>query len=306
LGGATFAPTDRSTFGHITRVPVGAFRFIALDVETACRDAASICQIGLACVQYDNEIQTFSMLVNPQTHFDRFNIQLHRIGPEHVAGAARFPEVLDALFPLLSAHHLVQHNTFDKRAVAAVCVFHGIDVPELRWTDSVTIARRAWPELKGNGGHGLASLKRVLGLQFHHHDAGEDARAAAQVVLHAEARLEMNIEAMVVPARKKPATRRPDPDGPFTGAVAVFNGPMRMGRAKAGAAAAAMGMTVQVGLTGTTTHIVIADSQIGSVETARQRAVLRKAHQMRDAGQPMTILGETASKALIVRNLPDR
>jgi len=31
-------------------IPDDNFRFIALDVETACSDAASICQIGLACV----------------------------------------------------------------------------------------------------------------------------------------------------------------------------------------------------------------------------------------------------------------
>lgn len=40
--------------------------------------------------------------------------------------------------------------------------------------------------MRGNGGHGLASLKQHLGLVFEHHDAGEDARAAAEVVLRAE------------------------------------------------------------------------------------------------------------------------
>lgn len=38
-----------------------------------------------------------------------------------------------------------------------------------------------------NGGHGLANLKKVLGLQFKHHYAGEDARAAAEVTLKVEA-----------------------------------------------------------------------------------------------------------------------
>ncbi|WP_235857843.1 hypothetical protein [Marimonas lutisalis] len=40
--------------------------------------------------------------------------------------------------------------------------------------------------MKDNGGHGLASLKQHLGLRFEHHDAAEDARAAAEVVLMAE------------------------------------------------------------------------------------------------------------------------
>src|SRR5690554_4397123 len=73
--------------GHAPDIPTGDFRFIALDVETACSDAASICQIGLACVLPDNRIQTFSTLVNPGTRFDPFNIRLHGIGPDHVSGA---------------------------------------------------------------------------------------------------------------------------------------------------------------------------------------------------------------------------
>ncbi|PWK61977.1 hypothetical protein C7455_1012 [Roseicyclus mahoneyensis] len=59
-------------------------------------------------------------------------------------------------------------------------------VPQWAWRDSVHVARAAWPELRGNGGHGLARLKKHLGLTFEHHDAGEDARAAAEVVLRAE------------------------------------------------------------------------------------------------------------------------
>lgn len=100
--------------------------------------------------------------------------------------ALGFPGAWDALLPLLTRHHLVQHSSFDKRAVVSACDFCGIVTPDLRWSDSVTIARRAWPELKGNGGHGLANLKKVSDLKFQHHDAGEDARAAAMVVLHAE------------------------------------------------------------------------------------------------------------------------
>ena len=59
-------------------------------------------------------------------------------------------------------------------------------MPEWIWKDSVQVARQAWLEQKIKGGHGLASLKSYLGLSFEHHDAGEDARAAAEVVLRAE------------------------------------------------------------------------------------------------------------------------
>ncbi|MGO4909250.1 3'-5' exonuclease [Pseudorhodobacter sp. W20_MBD10_FR17] len=200
-------PSSRPDFQHINRVPEGDFRFIALDVETACSDAASICQIGLACVQPDNRIQTFSMFVNPRTHFDPFNIRLHGIGPDHVADALPFHEAFETLLPLLARHHLIQHSNFDKQAINAAHRCLGLEPPPLNWSDSVRIARRAWPELKGNGGHGLANLKQLLNLQFHHHDAGEDARAAAMVVLHAEARLAMPFGEIALPVPKAPRPR---------------------------------------------------------------------------------------------------
>ncbi|OCX58156.1 exonuclease [Thioclava sp. SK-1] len=171
------------------QIPAGTFRFIALDVETACSDASSICQIGIACVGYDNQIQQYTTYINPHCRFSRFNIQLHGIGPDHVVDAPDFAEAMISLSPLLARHHLIQHSSFDKRAMGAAHDLAGLSVPPWVWSDSVRIARAAWPEFKGNGGHGLGHLKQALGLEFTHHDAGEDARAAAMVVLLAEERL---------------------------------------------------------------------------------------------------------------------
>ena len=154
---------------------VGGFRFIALDVETSCSEAARICQIGLACVKADNSLEMFSILVDPKTVFNSFNVKLHEIRPEHVVGASCFPETLIFILPLLSKHHLIQHSSFDKRATAAAYLSYDLNPPDFCLSDSMAIARKAWPELKGNGGHGLANLKRELDFDFRYHDAGEDA-----------------------------------------------------------------------------------------------------------------------------------
>jgi len=180
------------------QLPDGPFRFIALDVETASRAAGSICQIGLGCVRPDGGIETFATYVNPEQPFAPFNTDLHGIGPGTVAGAPTFPEAWAVLFDLLNRHHLVQHSSFDQKAIEAACRAHGLEHPELSWSDSVKIARRAWPEFKGNGGHGLGHLKTALGLDFRHHDAGEDARAAAEVVLRAEKRLGLEFHQIAV------------------------------------------------------------------------------------------------------------
>ncbi|MBW0159506.1 3'-5' exonuclease [Sinorhodobacter sp. B57] len=181
-------PSPRSAPIRQTRVtpfPKGPFRFFALDVETANNDRGSICQIGVACVRPDNSIETWMTYVDPQV--DRWVFtSLHGISARTVRGAPTFAEVLPVLRDALNGATVYQHSGFDRSAVSAACGNGGLPIPQWDWRDSVQVARAAWPELRGNGGHGLASLKQHLGLVFDHHDAGEDARAAAEVVLRAE------------------------------------------------------------------------------------------------------------------------
>lgn len=296
----------RPAFIHAHHVPEGSFRFVALDVETACSDAASICQIGLACVRPDNQIETFSMLVNPGTRFDTFNIQLHGIGPDHVADAPRFPDALDLLLPLLTRHQLIQHSNFDKQAINAACRFCGLDAPDLLWSDSVQIARRAWPELKGSGGHGLAHLKRTLNLQFQHHDAGEDARAAAMVVLHAERHLQLPFEELIKLATRKPhsakITMDGDPEGALVGSVVVFTGALGMSRSEAAEIAARAGMSVKSGVTKSTSHLVVGDQDLIVLAGHTKSSKHRKAEEMQIKGHHIRIISESEFKSLVAKS----
>ncbi|MEY8838207.1 3'-5' exonuclease, partial [Cribrihabitans sp. XS_ASV171] len=175
----------QGTVGMCPPFPTGLFRFFALDVETANNDRGSICQVGVAGVRHDNSIDTWVTLVDPETRNWVFS-GLHGIDAAMVRGASKIDEVLEFLEPHLAGHSVYQHSGFDRSAIRAACEARGRDEPSWDWQNSVSVARRAWPELRGNGGHGLASLKTHLGLRFEHHDAGEDARAAAQVVLLAE------------------------------------------------------------------------------------------------------------------------
>lgn len=165
--------------------PNGPFRFVALDVETANNDRASICQIGVACVYPDNTIVTWKTYVDPQTQLWPSAV-LHGISAQTVADAPVFAEVMAMLCRALKAVTVYQHSNFDRSAITAACKQVGLSPPDWDWRDSLHVARQAWPELRHNGGHGLANLKTALSLRFDHHDAGEDARAAAQVVLMAE------------------------------------------------------------------------------------------------------------------------
>lgn len=188
LAFSEMAATARASYVHKGRLPAfpeGPFRFAALDVETANNDRSSICQIGVACVRQDNTIVSWKTYVDPEAKDWQFT-NLHGISAQTVAGAPVFAEVIAVLREALQGLAVYQHSSFDCGAVTAACQRIGVSPPAWNWRDSVQIARRAWPELRANGGYGLANLKCVLALNFKHHDAGEDARAAAEVVLLAE------------------------------------------------------------------------------------------------------------------------
>ncbi len=182
---AATAPSPSLTHA-VAPLPLGPFRFAALDVETANHDRGSICQIGIAFVRKDGSIATWSTYVDPQVGHWAFT-GLHGISARTVAGAPTFAQALPRIETALKGLTVYQHSSFDQCAIRAACARIGRNEPDWTWRDSVAVARRAWPELKGAGGHGLASLKTHLGLRFEHHDAEEDARAAVEVVLHAEA-----------------------------------------------------------------------------------------------------------------------
>lgn len=72
--------------------------FIALDVETANADLASICAIGLAHFRGGSIFRSLTILVDPEDEFDQINVGIHGIRPEDVAGKP----TMDQVFPAIS------------------------------------------------------------------------------------------------------------------------------------------------------------------------------------------------------------
>lgn len=270
------------------------WRFVALDVETANADPGSLCQIGLACVASDGAITPWGTLVDPAQRFEAFNITLHGISPARVAGAPVIARVMAALGPFLAGRTVVQHSGFDRRAIETACRTHGLPPPACTWVDSVRIARQAWPELTGDGGHGLASLKRHLDLRFDHHDAVEDARAAALVVLRAEA-----VTGRPFDAAPEPRAKRATPTAaPATDCV-VFTGALSMTREMAAGLATRRGMVVQVNVTARTTLLVVGDQDVSRLAGADKSSRHRRAEERIAGGQQIRIMAEAEFRALV-------
>ena len=74
----------------------------------------------------------------------------------------------------------MSHTPFDRQALEQAMGKYGLQLPQVRWLDSAQIARRAWPDRYGRGGRSLKKITADLGIEFQHHDAEEDARAACR------------------------------------------------------------------------------------------------------------------------------
>lgn len=191
--------------------------FVVIDVETAGPSSASICQVGIVGFAGGREVFEYETLVDPQEAFSAFNMRLHGIGPQHVAGRPTFPRLYGALLEHLGGRVVVAHSDFDRGALKAACGVAGLPMIRSRWLDSVNVARHAWPELPT---HRLDALAAHLGLEHKHHDALSDARVAGWVVVRAMQATGLDIKGyLAAPWRGTPRKRRPpgSSSGPLHG-----------------------------------------------------------------------------------------
>jgi DNA polymerase III subunit epsilon len=268
------------------QAPVADPDFVVIDVETACHRASSICQVGIVGFAGGREVFAYETLVDPQDAFSPFNIRLHGIGPQHVAGQPSFPRLYGTLLEHLGGRITVAHSNFDHGALSAACRNAGLPMIRSRWLDSVKVARHAWPDLPT---HRLNALAGHLGLEHKHHDALSDARVAGWVVVRAMEKTGLDIAGyLAAPWRGEPR-RRPPPaaKGPLAGErVAVIASPHN---AELPAQIAAAGGRLMANVGRTTTMLVVAGTRPFS-SGVRTTASFLKAEAMAADGATISIL----------------
>ena len=95
--------------------------FVAIDVETANADLASICQIGTASFESGELVGQWTSLVNPDDYFDPLNVSIHGIDEAGVASAPRFPGLVRHLRRELENSIVLSHMPFDRVALRRAC-----------------------------------------------------------------------------------------------------------------------------------------------------------------------------------------
>ena len=159
--------------------------FVAVDIERANNLDHSICQIGIARVERGAVQSVFSTYVDPHQTFGYHHTRLHGIDAKTVRSAPSFASIARRVRTMIESTVAVSHTRADLSALDAALKRVGEPALKGRWVDSVQVVRRAWPERYAGGGWGLAAVAGDLGIDFTHHDAGEDARVCAEIVLAA-------------------------------------------------------------------------------------------------------------------------
>ncbi|RZF64098.1 transposase [Sphingomonas populi] len=261
--------------------------FVVVDVETACPRVSSICQIGIVGFRAGVEVLSYEMLVDPRDDFSPFNIRIHGISADHVAGKPSFAHIHPTVDAHLSGRITVAHSNFDKGALAAACRVHDRTPIKTTWLDSVRVAQRAWPDLPS---HRLNVLTKYLGIRHKHHDALSDARAAGLVVVRAIEHTGIDLAGWLAPFTPRGgAAPKAAKDGPLKGERIAILGAPRDGPLARQLAEAGARVVSSVGLT-TTMLVVSNDQPYGRFYHAAP--AYRRAEELRREGSLLEILDE--------------
>lgn len=300
--------------------------WVSIDFETANHWYGSICAVGMTAVRDGMVTDRFSTLVAPAGDggFAAYNVSLHGIDQEMVREAPRWPQALRQILDFADGRILVAHNAaFDFGALRAACTGSGIRRPALRYACSLVVARRTWRLLT----YRLPFVAEAAGvpLRGQHHDAQDDAEAAALVMLaavnaHAADGLDDLMHKLHIEygrhsatsdswnncRQQRTGTYRPrppipranpaaDPDGPLYGRRVCITGTLAsMSRAEAQARLADVGAQATPSV-GRRTDVLV----VGTPDPSRFAPGMslsskhRKAQELLDAGQDIEVVTET-------------
>ena len=158
--------------------------FVAIDFETANRDASSACALGLAIVKGGKITAKHHWLIRPpQDYFRADFTDIHGITAAAVRNCPSFKEIWPEVKPFLEGACLAAHNArFDRSVLQGSLEYYGLDLPaESFFVCTLELSRQTWKLPKNN----LAAVASHLDLPLQHHQAESDALACAGILLRA-------------------------------------------------------------------------------------------------------------------------
>jgi DNA polymerase-3 subunit epsilon len=158
--------------------------FTAIDFETANGFRGSPCAVGLTKVRDGRVVEEASWLMRPPAghdHFDARNIAIHGITSDMVADEPRFGELFPEIGGFIGSDVLVAHNAaFDLGVIRSALEVSALPGPAWDYTCTVVLSRRSY----SLPSYSLPFVAEAAGVPLvNHHDAVEDARACAGIMI---------------------------------------------------------------------------------------------------------------------------
>jgi DNA polymerase-3 subunit epsilon len=290
------------------------YDFIAVDFETANIDFWSVCQIGMAFFDKEGPVAESSLLINPETDFDDFNISIHGITQKMVQDAPKLDGLCDVMSKILTDNIIAHHTAFDRSVIKQVFEHESKTQFPCKWIDSSIMARHTYQDRKHKG-YGLSELADYLNIPNKmHHNALNDAQVSGQIVLRVIKDSKICLEDWVENSVHKYqlwgnshsdlrdlANSAPDPGGPLFGETLVFTGALSITRLEAANLAFKLGCDIDTGVTKKTTILVVGDQDQRRLAGYEKSSKHRKAEDLIRTGQSLRIVGEQDFFAMVGR-----
>lgn len=293
--------------------------FVAIDFETANSLRSSVCSVGIVQVKNGKIIKEIQSLINPLSEFHYYNTKINGITEYMVHGAPTFEEFWPDMKGLLENQVVIAHNaSFDMGVLQeSLRQFHEPS-PSFEYGCSYRIAKKVWPNLYN---HKLSTVANYLGISLRHHDALEDARAAAIITVEAMKKTQTNTVQQLaklhkvkistsIQTKKQPPTKRSskedmtieflEPENPelnfkhpFYGAQIAFTGRMlSMTRSKAAQLAVNCGAICKSTVDLQTNFLVVGDNDLAKYLQGIKSTKMQKVEGMIHQGLPIEVVGE--------------
>jgi DNA polymerase III epsilon subunit-like protein/stress response protein SCP2 len=155
--------------------------FTAIDFETANSSRSSACALGLVQVRAGVVTAEYDWLIDPRQRFDGMNIAIHGITPSMVQGKPTFAELWPTIEPLLQGEIVIAHNASFDMSVLRYCLDDSsLSYPGFQYLCTYLLGKKMLQELPS---HKLNVVSEHFGIRLKHHDALDDARASALILL---------------------------------------------------------------------------------------------------------------------------
>lgn len=281
--------------------------FLSVDVETANPDMSSICQIGIASFKDGVLVDEWDTLIDPEDYFDFINISVHGIQESDVESAPKLIEVFSQISSLMSGKICVSHTHFDRVSLDKAIRKYELDPIDVTWLDSARVARRAWEQCSWKG-YGLANVCKIIGFEFKHHNALEDAKAAGAIINAAVDKVGLNLEGWLTRVGQpidgsssggSKITMEGNPEGELYGQTIVFTGALSLPRKDAAHMAAGIGCSVASSVSKKIDYLVVGDQDITKLAGKEKSSKHLKAEALIEKGISIRIIKESDFKELV-------